>query len=30
MRLRDKVASEPYPVEAIASYDLFFRIERVR
>ena len=30
LKLRDKIASEPYPIEAIASYELFFRIERVR
>ena len=30
IKLRDQVSSNPLEIEAIASYDLFFRIERVR
>jgi hypothetical protein len=30
LKLRDQVSSKPLEIEAIASYDLFFRIERVR
>ena len=30
LKLRDQVSTTPLDIEAIASYDLFFRIERVR
>jgi hypothetical protein len=30
LKLRDQTSSKPLDIEAIASYDLFFRIERVR
>jgi hypothetical protein len=30
LKLRDQVSSKALDIEAIGSYDLFFRIERVR